>query len=136
MPKRHRWLLGALIDAGFSQRDVAKAWHVDDAVVSRFIATGKPDLTPERQMMLSQMLGLTNDQLLGHLYGGGLSFSERPRGVIPPPRLVVEGNDTSPPPRITDEALQKQLQQCVDRLQRLLPGVTVTINLTYPKGRD
>ena len=43
MPKRHRWLLGALIDAGFSQRD---------------------------------------------------------------------------------------------RLQRLLPGVTVTINLTYPKGRD
>jgi len=78
MPKRHRWLLGALIDAGFSQRDVAKAWHVDDAVVSRFIATGKPDLTPERQMLLSQMLGMTNDTLLANLYGGGLQFHERP----------------------------------------------------------
>jgi len=138
MPKRHRWLLGALINAGLSQRDVAKAWHVDDAVVSRFIATGKPDLAPERQMLLSQMLGMTNDTLLANLYGGGLQFHERPRGVIPLPRLVAEGNEPPSTPIIktsSTETLQKQIQQCVDRLQQLLPGVTVTINLTY-KGRD
>ena len=76
MAKRHGWLVGALDDNGFQQRDLARAWKVDDAVASRFINSGKPDLTPQRQMMLAQMLGLTNDQLLAKLYGDDAADAE------------------------------------------------------------
>lgn len=73
-----------MADADYTQRDLAQAWNINDAVVSRFISTGKPDLTPERQMILAQMLGLTNDQLLNRLYGG-LHFASSPMRLVSPP---------------------------------------------------
>jgi plasmid maintenance system antidote protein VapI len=39
---RHRWLRDELMDKNLKQRDVARAWDVDDAVVSRFIKHGEP----------------------------------------------------------------------------------------------
>ena len=138
MAKMHGWLVGALDGAGYQQRDLAKAWQVDDAVVSRFISSGKPDLTPERQMMLSQMLGLTNDELLGRLYGGvsmpGVIQLRRPEpvpGPLPTP--------PSPPPHqiMRDDDVTATIRSCVDRLQQLLgPDAHVSIHIDFNKRSD
>jgi hypothetical protein len=124
MAKRHGWLVGALADAGYQQRDLARAWKVDDAVVSRFISTGKPDLTPERQMMLAQMLGLTNDQLLAKLYGGisvtGL-MQLRARGSAPSSNSNGGGI----------EQAHAELKRAIEHLQELMPDATVTVTITY-----
>jgi hypothetical protein len=53
---RHVWLRDLLAEKHYTQSDLAKAWGVHDAGVSRFINIGKPDLTPERQIVLVQML--------------------------------------------------------------------------------
>jgi hypothetical protein len=135
--KLHGWLIGALQDNGYQQRDLAKAWKVDDAVVSRFISSGKPDLTPERQMILSQMLGLTNDQLLARLYGG-VSVP----GVIAlrPPPVPVPGPAPAPaaPPReqnhVTADVV---IRRCVERLEELLgPDVRVSIHIDFNKRSE
>jgi len=130
-PKLHAWLVGALMDAGYQQRDLAKAWKVDDAVVSRFISVGKPDLTPQRQMVLAQMLKITNDALLAKLYGE--DRLPAPRGVTSLPRVVVTrdedgGEEPLPGP------VQIEMRRAVERLERLLPGAVVTINITYTSG--
>jgi plasmid maintenance system antidote protein VapI len=117
--KRHGWLVGALADAGYQQQDLAKAWHCDGAVVSRFIAKGKPDLTPERQMILSQILGLTNDELLAKLYG---SVSvRRTVAALPQP---TEKNEVP-------ADVQQQIEDHVRSLQALLPGAKITVNISY-----
>lgn len=135
MAKRHGWLVGALQDANYQQRDLAKAWGVDDAVVSRFISSGKPDLTPERQMLLAQMLGMTNDQLLTRLFGD-VSF----RRVIPL-RPTPEPQQAPAPASIHQDGpslehavdrVQAEIGRAVRRLQELLPGATVTINISHP----
>ena len=135
--KMHGWLIAALADAGYQQRDLAKAWHVDDAVVSRFISSGKPDLTPERQMTLSQMLGMTNDQLLGRLYGGvsvpGV-IQLRPAPVpVPAPLPVLHG----PPRSNGDSAFEatRCIERCTQQLEALLPGARVTVNIEFDSKR-
>jgi len=135
----HGWLVGALADRGYQQRDLAKAWRVDDAVVSRFISSGKPDLTPERQMLLSQMLGMTNDQLLTRLYG------EVPiSGVIQlrPPPAPVSGPLPTLSPQQQQEAhnatsVDVVIRRAVERLEELLgPGVRVSIHIDFNKRND
>jgi hypothetical protein len=124
MAKKHGWLVGALDDHGLQQRDLARAWKVDDAVVSRFISTGKPDLTPERQMLLSQMLGLTNDQLLIKLYG------DMPmRRVIP-----MQARGSAPSSNSNSGGIEQahaELKRAIGRLQELMPEATVTVTITY-----
>jgi hypothetical protein len=119
--KRHGWLVGALLDAGYQQQDLAKAWQCDPAVVSRFINTGKPDLTPERQMILSGILDLTNDQLLSKLYG---AVTRRAVSALPshPAPTAGQTNDT---------AVQEQIESCVRSLQRLLPGAKIAVTISY-----
>jgi hypothetical protein len=127
MAKRHGWLVGALDDAGFQQRDLAKAWKVDDAVVSRFISSGKPDLTPERQMIPSKMLGLTNDQLLAQLYGD----LPGPRGIPPRPPQPIR-----PAAALTkSDTVEAEIQRAVERLEELLPGATISIHITYERRK-
>jgi hypothetical protein len=118
--KRHGWLVGALADAGYQQQDLAKAWRCDGAVVSRFIASGKPDLTPERQMILSQILNLTNDELLAKLYG---SVAVRRQVTALPQSAAV---NVSVPVDV-----RRQIEDCVRSLQSLLPGAKVTVNISY-----
>jgi hypothetical protein len=143
MAKMHGWLVGALADRGYQQRDLAKAWRVDDAVVSRFIATGKPDLTPERQMLLSKMLGMTNDQLLARLYG------EMPLPKIiqlrPPP---VPVSAPMPAPASRREEQQQQLKthrddavdavhRAIEHLEALLgPTARVSIHIDFNKRSE
>jgi len=43
--KNFWWLATALAERGHNQRDLTTAWKVDDAVVSRFIGTGRPKAT-------------------------------------------------------------------------------------------
>jgi hypothetical protein len=133
MAKRHGWLTGALDDAGYSQHDLALAWKVDDAVVSRFISSGKPDLTPERQMMLSKILGLTNDQLLVKLYGDATV-----RRALPLTRQQ-QRDQQSPQALVTVRQLDgggieeahAELNRAIERLQQLMPHATVTVTITY-----
>jgi hypothetical protein len=124
MAKRHGWLTGALQDAGYSQHDLALAWKVDDAVVSRFISSGKPDLTPERQMMLSKILGLTNDQLLNGLYGDG-----------PKPRIIpLRERGATPSSNSSGGGIEEahaELKRAIEHLQELMPHATVTVTITY-----
>jgi len=132
MAKRHGWLVGALDDAGYQQRDLAKAWRIDDAVVSRFISTGKPDLTPERQMLLAQMLGMTNDQLLAKLYGEmslpGVIQLRVPQPVTPP---------ASQPPEQNHATVDVVIRRCVERLEELLgPDVRVSIHIDFNKRSE
>src|SRR5262245_49492335 len=120
--KVHGWLSGALNDVGYQQQDLAKAWGVDDAVVSRFINSGKPDLTPQRQMILSQILGLTNDQLLNRLYGDGVPLSDRVLSKLSPPTVSNGGSL---------EQAHAELKRAIERLQELMPDATVTVTITY-----
>lgn len=120
MVKRHGWLAGALADKGYGQKDLARAWKVDDAVVSRFISSGKPDLTPERQMILSQILGLTNDELLGKLYGPMVR-----RTVTPMTAPSSNANSGG-----IEEALA-EVKRAGERLRELMPDATVTVTITY-----
>ena len=127
MAKRHGWLVGALEDHGYQQRDLARAWKCDDAVVSRFINSGKPDLTPQRQMLLAQMLGMTNDQLLAKLYG------DVPLSRIIPLRQQSPAAQTPPMP--STDAVQAEIERAVARLEAMLPGATVSIHINYERRR-
>jgi hypothetical protein len=133
MAKMHGWLVGALADHGYQQRDLARAWKVDDAVVSRFISSGKPDLTPERQMILSQMLGMTNDQLLVRLYG-----EVSVRRVVPLRPPPVPTPAPAAPSREQNHAtVDAVIRRCVERLEELLgPGVRVSIHIDFNKRSE
>jgi hypothetical protein len=124
MLKKHGWLTRALADEGYQQHDLARAWQVDDAVVSRFISSGKPDLTPERQMILSQILGLTNDQLLVRLYG------DVPLSKVIPPRARGASPSSNPNSGGIEQA-HAELKRAIERLRELMPDATVTVTITY-----
>jgi hypothetical protein len=138
MAKIHGWLVGALADRGYQQRDLARAWKVDDAVVSRFISSGKPDLTPERQMLLSQMLGLTNDQLLIKLYGD--MPMRRVIPLRPPPVPTPAPASQQPqqrPPEQNHATVDVVIRRCVERLEELLgPDVRVSIHIDFNKRSE
>lgn len=74
---RHAWLKPALAQAGHLQKDLAFAWDVDQAVVSRFIKTGEPALTFDRAQALCRMLGISLDELNLRLQEG-LPIEKRP----------------------------------------------------------
>ena len=121
MAKRHGWLAAALADKGYGQKDLARDWKVDDAVVSRFISSGKPDLTPERQMILSSILGLTNDQLLARLYGDTSVRRVVARTATPSYNANSGGI----------EQAHAEIKRAVERLRELMPDATVTVTITY-----
>jgi hypothetical protein len=87
--------------------------------VSRFINTGKPDLTPERQMILSGILDLTNDQLLSKLYGG---VTRRAVSALPSPPVPATNGGAD---------VNAQIEACVRSLEKLLPGAKITISISY-----
>jgi hypothetical protein len=142
MAKRHGWLVGALDDAGYQQRDLAKAWKVDDAVVSRFIRTGKPDLTPERQMLLAQMLGLTNDQLLARLYGevslpGVIRLHAAPQPASGPPTPVSRGEEQQQQLKTHRDDAVDAVHRAIEHLEALLgPTARVSIHIDFDKRRE
>jgi plasmid maintenance system antidote protein VapI len=125
-PKRHGWLVTALQDRGYQQRDLAKAWGINDAVVTRFISTGKPDLTPERQISLARMLDMDHNELMARLFGVPKHQQQHraPVELTPPgARAPAHANGGDVAQTILE------VQRGIDNLRRLLPGVTITFKI-------
>jgi hypothetical protein len=125
--KAHGWLISALADRGYKQSDVARAWGVDDAVVSRFVATGKPDLTIERILILDEMLGVTADELMAGLRDGRMPCRAMPKTSMPP-------RGAGPPMGV--EAALNEARQAVQRLKELLPDARIHFSIDYSSGED
>jgi transcriptional regulator with XRE-family HTH domain len=61
---KHSWLKDALQKRGYRQRDLARAWAVAEASVSRFISGEEnQNLTLSKAVALSRMLGIALDDL-------------------------------------------------------------------------
>lgn len=128
-PKRFGWIAAALADKGFQQADLARGWEVDDAVVTRFISTGKPGLTPERLIVLSRMLGMNYNELMVRMYE-----NVGPRRVLPKARFAGTATPTKPN---TVETLMVEIHERVAALRKLLPkGVRATFNIDYGDGSN
>lgn len=61
---RYGWVREALLEAGKFQQDLAKAWGIGPAPVSRWIKTGDPALTPTRAKILAAMINMSREELL------------------------------------------------------------------------
>jgi len=126
--KGHSWLKDVLGDQDYMQKDVAKAWGCTDAVVSRFLKTGAPELTWDRALSLSRMLGIPLDELR-------LRLGER----LP----MQRGVKSKPPPKHEPEvAAQKDcdaldnLKRAVDRARRELPDVEIKVSIIRRESED
>ena len=122
---KHGWLVGALADAGYRQRDVAKAWGVNDAVVSRFIKAGRPALSLERANVLAKMLGMNVAEL-----------NTRVSETLPPNRrlpIVPQQQALEPPVNGTHrddpDAALANLRAAVARARKALPKAEITVRI-------
>ena len=74
-------------------------------------------------MMLAQMLGMTNDQLLARLYGEP-SLS----------RLIALTRQAAPSSNPNSGGIEQahaELKRAIEHLQEVMPGATVTVTITY-----
>lgn len=95
MKAKTEWIKDALVARGYAQRDLAKAWGVSEASVSRFLSgTENQDLPFSRAVDLGQMLDVSMDELALRL---GLR-----RGKVPPPPIVAS---SAPPIGTTNLAM-------------------------------
>lgn len=126
MPPRakHDWLRAALADKGYRQKDVAKAWGSDDAVISRFIKEGKPELSFDRAQVLARMVGMSLDELKVRL-------SE---GIAPRKAFVPASMPAADEPRTETDSVQEamsDLHAAAARVRSLLPEANVVVSITY-----
>jgi hypothetical protein len=123
---RHLWLRNALADKGLRAKDVASAWGVDDAVVSRFIKTGDPELTWPRAEALCRMLGIDmmqlqvklSERLSARAAARMVPFAEAPPAAAAPAHEPMSRERSEH----CDEIIQAltHLQAAVDQASRLL----------------
>lgn len=66
---KYGWVKTALAEAGLMQKDVAKSWKCDVAVISRWIKTGVPKLSYDRMKVLAAMLDMDLNELSARLEG-------------------------------------------------------------------
>jgi len=123
---RHGWLRIALADAGHRQKDVAKAWGCDDAVVSRFIKTGEPDLTWDRAQTLCSMLGMSLDELKLRLAEGLAPRKTTKGGSSPRSIEAAVKKDTDTVAGVLAEIKGQQ-----ERLRELIPDAQVDVSIKY-----
>jgi hypothetical protein len=116
--ERYRWLRDALADKGLRAKDVAAAWGCTDAVVSRFIKLGEPELTWARAETLSRMLGMDMRELQ-------IRFAEKP---IPDEALPPQERE----PRRHENDAQAALdavRAAVKHARQVLPGYRITVKI-------
>jgi predicted transcriptional regulator len=123
--RKYWWLVPALAERGHTQRDVANAWKVDDATVSRFISTGKPKATLERFRILAQMLGMSNDELMARLVE-----DVPPRHVASRSAAGARAEKSKPPPNSVEAALD-DAKKAVQRLRELMPDARIHFSIDY-----
>lgn len=115
---RHEWLKHALAARGFRQSDVAKEWDVDDAVVSRFIKSGEPELTWDRAQSLAKMLEMTLDEMRLRLQEG-----MPPRAAAARAEAAPASNGAPPAVHLDSAMAMKDLHSAVNRALGTL-GIT------------
>jgi hypothetical protein len=127
--ERYRWLRDALADKGLRAKDVAKAWGCTDAVVSRFIKLGEPELTWDRAETLSRMLGMDLRELQ-------IRFAEKPlpdaiRHSVPsqarPNHRDHEHEQGHVP--VGAQAALERLREAVNYARQVLPGYRITVKI-------
>jgi hypothetical protein len=123
--KKYWWLATALAERGHTQRDLATAWKVDDAVVSRFIGTGKPKATPERIHVLAQMLSMNSGELIARLVEG-----IPPRSLFEKTSILAGEENSSSPPQSVEAALD-EAKKAVKRLRELMPDARIHFSIDY-----
>ena len=123
--KKYWWLASALAERGHTQRDLAAAWKVDDAVVSRFIGTGKPKATAERIHVLAQMLSINSGELIARLVEG-----IPPRSQFDKIPISVREENSSLPPQSVEAALD-EAKKAVQRLRQLMPDARIHFSIDY-----
>jgi hypothetical protein len=120
MKRKHEWLRQVLMDTGHTQKDLAKAWDVTDAVVSRFLATGDPEPGVERLRILGRMIGMEMNELLVRL-------SE---GLAPPPRPSPVANAPGKPKPRTSLAVDDAIAELKAAAERArAAGYEVSIHI-------
>jgi hypothetical protein len=123
--RKHWWLVTALAERGHTQRDLAAAWKVDDAVVSRFIGTGRPKATAERIHVLGQMLRMNSDELIARLGEG-----PPPRSPLPKTSIAAGAEGSSLSPKSVEAALD-EAKKAVQRLRELMPDARIHFSIDY-----
>jgi hypothetical protein len=120
---RHGWLRDALADKSKRGSDLARAWGVDDSMVSRFIAKGEPILTLPRMEILASMLNMDLNSL-------GVKLATRP---VPAAVLNDHHEPKLEPPTATDAAAMAKLKTAVDEASRHFKarGYQVTVCIEY-----
>jgi Fe-S cluster assembly ATPase SufC len=113
---RHAWLRDALTDRGHTQHDVAKQWGVDDAVVSRFIKVGEPELTWDRGQVLCRMLSIDFNEL-------NLRLKEGVAMRAPTPKKV-DGVSSR-------ELVIAELKAAVQKARDALPGSKIEVTISH-----
>lgn len=121
---RHGWLRSALADKGLRQKDLAKLWGCDEAVVSRFVKTGDPELTWDRANTLSSKLGMSLEELKLRLQEG---IAPRTRTTAAT-RLVPNG---APAVASVDDVAvaMADAKAAVQRLKELLPDAQIVFQI-------
>jgi hypothetical protein len=134
---RHGWIKTRLAERGYMQKDLVKAWGVTAAVVSRFIATGEPELTWDRAQSLSFMLDMSLDELKVRLTEGIAPRAAPPR--LAPPARAVEVSVADLNARLVPQsaehkgkldALMTELYHVAERVRRILPGMEVNVTFS------
>jgi hypothetical protein len=128
--RKHEWVRTALAEAGLMQKDVAKAWGCDVAVISRWIKTGDPKLTWERAQVLAGMLGMSIAEFQVRIAEG---LPAKPGDVARQTarRQLAELTTPTPPEKIdTLEGAMAELRKASDRVQsKLPPGFRVVFKI-------
>lgn len=116
---KHGWVRDALADHGKSQKDLATAWGVDGAIVTRFIKTGEPELSMSRAEITANMIGMAFEEFRARIKEGLAPRTRAPLRPIAPAVARAQERATGAPDE-TREALAA-LREAVDRAQRALP---------------
>jgi hypothetical protein len=136
--ERHAWLRGALADRGLRAKDVAQRWGVTDAVLSRFIKTGDPELSMARAQVLADMLGMPVGDLSKRI---AEDLAPPPRRPEPEPEADAEPE--APPAPAAPAAphtgngvrmLLNELKECAERVRHALPGYRVIVRVELQNG--
>lgn len=117
---KNGWVKTALAEAGLMQKDLAKAWDCDVAVVSRWIKSDEPKLTHERALRLAKLLEMSADEF-NTRYAEGLA--PRPGAVARQvaKRQMAEIEGTAPAADSLEQAME-DLKSAAGRVQAHLPA--------------
>lgn len=119
---KHGWLRQALADHGYQQKDLAKTWGIDPALVTRFIKTGFPELTNSRLQSLARMIGMPLNELSARVTEG-----VGPLRRYAPPMPPVSARAL--PPQSADPILA-ELHEAVRGAQAARPEYEIRVTIT------